>query len=226
MRKNKNDIADIVLHIYVSVFLVAGLLISVYVDSASISIFFDSSRTRTADLFFSVFNLLGEPWLHMLSIFVIGFYNVKKGIIFSCLAGINLIIIVGLKLYFEKPRPLSFFNDSGMLEILNISDHAKILTEDTSFPSYHSAGAFSLCLFLLLHFRNVYFTILLFSAAIMTAIARVYFFHHFFIDTYFGAFIGIILAIFILHIFEKYGKKLDKWNSSFLQLRRIKSDNN
>ncbi len=219
MRKNDSDPVLIIFYICVTIYLLIGFYLTSYVETSDISIFLDIHRSRFADVIFSLFNLLGEPIVHFLAVLIVGFYNVRRGLIFAVLVAINVIVILALKLYFVKPRPLTFFNEQGMLEALNLSDYTEILTQDTSMPSYHSAGAFVLCVFLLLNFKKIYLVILLFFAGVMTGLARVYFFHHFFIDTFFGAIIGMMLTILILHLSKRNEDKLRRWNTSFLKLR-------
>ena len=215
-----------IFYICVIIYLIVGFYLTTYVESSDISIFLDIHRNRFADIIFSIFNLLGEPAVHFIAVVIVGFYNVKRGLIFGSLIGINMIVILALKLYFAKPRPLTFFNEQGMLEALNLTDYAQILTQDTSMPSYHSAGAFVLCVFLLLNFLKVYLVLILFLSAILTAVSRVYFFHHFFIDTFFGAIIGIFLTILIIQIASRNASKLNRWNASFLKLRAARQDIN
>ncbi len=73
-----------------------------------------------------------------------------------------------------------------------------------SFPSGHTAAAFALATMLSLQLPNIYWTLLFFTTAFLVGLSRIYLVQHFFVDTYFGALLGVVMALFGFMFF--YGK--------------------
>jgi membrane-associated phospholipid phosphatase len=120
-------------------------------------------------------------------------------------AGVSLIVTTivtqSLKrlVFADTLRPKAFFEglkDLYYIEGLEIHSHF-------SFPSGHTSGAFTIYLVLALITRNSISGILFFVLAFLTGLSRIYLMQHFFIDTYFGAFIAITLTLIIFYLFEK-----------------------
>lgn len=103
------------------------------------------------------------------------------------------LVIQMVKRAAKEPRPLNYFKEASWIHIT--SDWPKLY--HNSFPSGHSAGAFSLFCFLsfLLPERYRAFGLLFFLMAISVCYSRLYVAAHFFADVYAGSMIGCMVTI-------------------------------
>ncbi|GHU93091.1 hypothetical protein FACS1894155_12950 [Bacteroidia bacterium] len=76
------------------------------------------------------------------------------------------------------------------------------------FASSHASNAFGFAMFTTLLFRNKWFSLLLFTHALITAYSRVYLGVHFISDVIAGALIGIFTGILIYKLYLSGRKKL------------------
>jgi membrane-associated phospholipid phosphatase len=143
---------------------------------------------------------MGEGIFETIIILFLFFIKRYYGIV----AGITLIVttIVSQTLkrlvFAETLRPKMFFEgfkDLYYIEGLEIHSHF-------SFPSGHTSGAFTVFLVLALITRNSWSGILFFVLAFLTGMSRIYLMQHFFIDTYFGALIAMVLTLILFYLFE------------------------
>lgn len=181
-----------------------GAMIIVLWRSQDITLYLVSIESVWLRNIFYLTNIVGEPTLHAILAAVVPIFNVRKGIVLSSILAINSIIIVSMKFIASQPRPYSVFSQNNWLDQVNLPETIKILTDNTSFPSYHSAGAFALITLLILAAKRKIAVIILFVIGVLTATGRVHFFQHFFIDIYVGALIGIGIAYFCYSIYKKY----------------------
>lgn len=187
-----------------STFALLGALVIILWKSQEITLYLVSVESVFLKKVFYITNFLGEPLFHIITGLLLLLLNVRKGMILSAILIINSLLVVTMKFIASQPRPYSVFSENNWLDQINIPGTITILTDDTSFPSYHSAGAFAMITFFILTTRRKFPVLLLFAAAILTAVGRVYFFQHFFIDIYFGALIGIAVSYACYAIFRKY----------------------
>ena len=111
-----------------------------------------------------------------------------------------------LKRVFNSPRPLIYLHNADWIHYVNKWPY---LTE-RSFPSGHSAGAFSFFCFLslLLPVKYRFLGLLFFLLAIAVCYSRIYLTAHFFSDVYAGSILGTVITTFIFFIMTKYKNSL------------------
>lgn len=111
---------------------------------------------------------------------------------------IPFLIIQGLKIWINAPRPLNYFHNAHWINFVPGQPHHLNL----SFPSGHSEGIFSLCCFLSLLLPPKYakWGIFLFIFAILIGFSRIYLSQHFLLDVYGGSLIGAISVLIIFSI--------------------------
>lgn len=100
-----------------------------------------------------------------------------------------------------EPRPKTFFADS--LDQLNFVEGVTVRGFD-SFPSGHTASAFTLCFFLMLISKRVSVQVMLLFAAVLVGISRVYILQHFGRDIFFGAIFGILSVLIAMKFMKKF----------------------
>ncbi len=203
-----------------ALFALLGALVIILWQSQEITLYLVSIESEFIKNVFYITNIVGEPLFHVLMAILFLLLNIRKGIILSTILAINSILVVFIKLIVSQPRPYSVFAENNWLDLVYLPETIKILTDDTSFPSYHSAGAFALITFLILITKRKIFVIILFLTALLTGMGRVYFFQHFFIDIYFGALIGIVISYISYTLYKKYYyKKLRGLDRPLLRFR-------
>ena len=104
-------------------------------------------------------------------------------------------------LWAGEPRPKTFFADS--LDQLNFVEGVVVRGYD-SFPSGHTASAFTLCFFLMLVTKKASIQFTLLGAALLVGISRVYILQHFGRDIFFGAIFGILSVLIANALMKKY----------------------
>jgi len=107
-----------------------------------------------------------------------------------------------LKVVFNSPRPLNYFHHADWM---HWNSRWPYLTEH-SFPSGHTAGAFSFFCFLtlLLPPKSQPWGLLFFILAAAVGYSRIYLTAHFFADVYAGSVLGTILTTAIFVIMDRY----------------------
>lgn len=178
------------------IFLAVGIVLLVLFDKGEVLLWINESHSSFQDLFFKYWTHLGDGLVFVaLIIFFISIrkYRAIKMIVFAIIS--QTIVIQGLKrvIFSGVVRPKLFFeNFSELHQVAGVDIHSY-----GSFPSGHTATAFTIAVLLALIIRNNYITVLLMVAAILVGISRVYLLQHFFIDIYFGSLIGFLNGVLI-----------------------------
>lgn len=134
----------------------------------------------------------------LLLMWIFGKEKYKYTVVFAAITGgLGLLINFALGHIYYEPRPFVTHNVHLLLP------HVK----DSSFPSDHATGAFSLAIAVLLRHRKIGFGMLLF--AILTGISRVYVGHHYPFDVLASIVVGLLSGILVY-----------KFNSVFLPIAR------
>ncbi|WP_165836444.1 phosphatase PAP2 family protein [Taibaiella soli] len=140
---------------------------------------------------------MGEgPFIIIVLLVLIGaasFRNIWYFVAAVMCNAVPALVIQMAKRMAHAPRPLNYFKEASWIHIT--SDWPKLY--QNSFPSGHSAGAFSLFCFLsfLLPERYRAFGLLFFAMAISVCYSRLYVAAHFFADVYAGSVIGCTVTI-------------------------------
>lgn len=136
--------------------------------------------------------------LALLLIWFFGNEKYKYTVVFAAITGgIGLLINFVLGHLYYEPRPF-------------VTHHVYLLIQharDSSFPSDHTTGAFSLALAVLLRHRKIGFGMLIF--AILTGVSRVYVGHHYPFDVLVSIIVAGLTSILVYRfssIFEPIGR--------------------
>jgi membrane-associated phospholipid phosphatase len=204
-------------------FLIAGgIYLSLY-SKASFSLWLNGNHTNFLDYYFRYATWIGDgifvilisvifiAFLPRLSI-VLGFAYISSGILSQV-----------LKRIFDTPRPKVIF---GALSTIYFVPGIDILTAH-SFPSGHTATAFSAFLILSHYTKNQYAKVAFFLIALSVAISRIYLLQHFLVDIYFGSIIGVISSLVCIYAVDNWRNLNQKWwlDYSFFESFRLKLKN-
>jgi membrane-associated phospholipid phosphatase len=163
-------------------------------------------NTPFLDRFFYYITYLGDGWLFLIVFFVLLLRNyVLSGffVAFVVLEAVLVQLVLKKGLFDHLQRPAGFIADFELLHQVPGVD----LNYLHSFPSGHTQSAFLMAFFLLLLFQNYKSLQLIIPIiAMLVGISRVYLLQHFFIDVWFGAFIGFVLPFVSIYLLQKYNK--------------------
>ena len=161
------------------------------------------NRSGTLTDIFKLITRFGE----FIGLIGIGLYLAvknRKALLAAALSFISFdIILLTLKRSLDYPRPLAYFQHG---EITPILEYKKLL--HYSMPSGHTYTAFFCASFLISFFSlNRKWQVLLFSAAILVGVSRMYLMCHFKEDVFVGSVLGIFAGVLPLFIYQKYFNK-------------------
>lgn len=158
------------------------------------------------DVFFKYATHLGDGT--MIAFLGVVFLFIKYRYLFTFLLGsLSAAIVVNLfkKVVFtEMYRPAKYFEmfETYKLHLVEgVNQHSL-----QSFPSGHTASAFSVFLMLALITKNRWGKLALFFAAVVVAYSRVYISQHFVIDITVGSIISVLLMVLSFFWVEKWEK--------------------
>jgi membrane-associated phospholipid phosphatase len=179
----------------------SGILLILF-SKREIHLFLNAYHTSFGDMIFPWLTRLGEEWIY---IFIGLVFLYKKNYRALIATGITLIVqtilVQSLKhlLFPLQPRPNNFFAGENVLNFVEGVDVHSIL----SFPSGHTATAFSaFCLVVFFH-KHPLWQILGFIGAVSVAVSRMYLQQHFFIDTLAGSCLGILAGLVGFYWYSK-----------------------
>jgi membrane-associated phospholipid phosphatase len=175
------------------IFLVVGFVLLILFDKGEVLLWINENHCSFQDLFFKYWTYLGDGLAFALLIIIFLMVSYYRTIMIMIAVISQTIVIQGLKrfVFSDVVRPKLFFENFGDLhQVAGVDIHSY-----GSFPSGHTATAFTIAVLLALIFRNKYLTGLLMIMAILVGISRIYLLQHFFIDVYFGSIIGFLNVI-------------------------------
>ena len=187
---------------YIIVFLLALLTWSVIAHGDAV-LFFNANRNPVLDFFFKYWTHLGDGVFVGVLFIGLLIWKWRLAIIFLALGLAQLLFSQGLKrlVFRDIPRPIRYFDGITDLKLIEgVTHHGSF-----SFPSGHTITAFAVATFFAIVFRkskSLSMTFLV--AAILVAMSRIYLLQHFLRDVLAGSLIGVMIAIGVYLLFEKY----------------------
>jgi len=146
--------------------------------------------------------------LYMLILFFIFYKNRKYGFLIvmflvAAIVSSDLVASSLLKPYFQRLRPC---HDTGINSFLYIINEA--CGGRYGFVSSHAANTFALATFLFMLYGGIYKWIeVFFIWAFFVSLSRVYLAVHYPGDVFFGAILGIVIALIFYYSYELITKK-------------------
>lgn len=198
------------------VYLILGAYWLITQDKGDFVLWLNAQHTPFWDTFFKYATYLGDGIFFIIIILVFlmyRYYDALLALITFLTSGV--IFSQGLKntIFRSFPRPKGYFGEDFPLNYVEgVTAHAH-----KSFPSGHTATAFALFCMLSLMVKNKAWGVVFFICALVVAISRSYLILHFFVDTYFGAIIGVLCALLTFYFFEKSSlSQKPKWQRGLL----------
>ena len=181
-------------------FLVIGIFVLILCNKGDFLLWLNAHHNPGSDFFFKYWTHLGDGLVFAFLgiLFIMTSYYNTIVLIFAVIS--QTIIVQGLKrfVFDDVVRPKLFFEDfDAIYQVPGVEIHAS-----NSFPSGHTATAFTVAVLLSLLIKNKYWTSLLMALAILVGLSRVYLLQHFFIDIYFGSLIGFFNVLIIYSFME------------------------
>lgn len=183
------------------IFVLLGAGIILFFEKGADILYINALHTPAADSLFKVLTKSVEFPLIAIWMVIVGAFHFRNSLFVAASTVFAGLIAQVLKhfVFSDVARPASFFQQKNDL---NFVDGVEILHQ-YSFPSGHTAAAFSLCLALALIVQNRKIGALLFVSALLVAVSRVYLLQHFFRDVYAGAAVGVFASIATYLVFTQ-----------------------
>ena len=187
-----------------SFLIIAGVFLCLK-EQGSLLLYFSDNRGEMVDTFFRYVTKIGEVPVYIVAMLYFSFIRWR----YVALIPLTGIIVTGVsflaKSFFLHPRPSVYYRALGQLDNINLVEDVYLLGGPTSFPSGHTMSGFAIftLIALLLPHKKIV-AILLFSAALLVGISRIYLVQHFLKDVYLGAIMGIGIASCIYLLQTKY----------------------
>ena len=184
--------------------LFGGIYLSLSLKGEAI-LYFSDHRSVFGNAFFKYATLLGEAYLYFIIALVALAVRLRYTLLVAATGLVVMGVSFGLKSLFQEDRPFTFFRNDGLIEKINLVQGVDLHTGATSLPSGHTMSAFAL--FGLLAFllpNRKRFAAPLFLLALLVGFSRIYLVQHFWVDVYWGAIIGTVLAMLIFAVNSRF----------------------
>lgn len=194
--------------IYLTCFILLGGISVLVWQKPSDILFFSENRTAWADFFFRYATHLGEAPVYFIAAIIAFFYQPRHALSIAATGILVLGTSFSLKALFAVDRPLAYFQKADLIQQINFVEGVNLHSGPTSFPSGHAMAAFALYTLLafLLPKRMGYATAM-FLLATLVCLSRVYLVQHFWQDVYAGGLIGVVLALIVFAIYQRFGSR-------------------
>lgn len=173
------------------IFIAIVLILISSTHKTALHLYINQQHNSIADVFFKYYTNVGDGAFPLLLLpFLLFFGKVKHFIfaLFSCALGGCLAQFFKRVCFPDVLRPVHFFNDNVLHTVEGVHLHSS-----HSLPSGHTASAFAFFMFLaFIGKKNTLLQYLCAILAILVAYSRVYLSHHFLIDVFGGALVGIM----------------------------------
>lgn len=179
-----------------------------FFSKAEIQIVINQSNTPFFDFFFKNITHLGTGYLLGILFFATIFKNKKFAFktLLSSILMFGIVLILKLKIFSE--RPVTFFKYSYNTDYHFHFVNGVNIHNYNSFPSGHTATAFTLFLLLsiLFHSKNKILQFVFFALALLVGYSRMYLMQHFLTDVIAGSIIGVVCVYFSNFVINKIFK--------------------
>ena len=166
-------------------------------------------HSKFADFFFLISTNLGDGIFAFILVVILLWVSFRDALTFLAITILITIAVTILKNVFfpEFYRPVAYFEYTEVVRLVTGYDPPMYCT----FPSGHSATAFSVYLYLSILSKNQIVKFILFIIALLVAYSRIYLSAHFPVDVVVGAAIAVSITILCYYLGQQLkSKRLDK----------------
>ena len=187
----------------VLVYVLAFGILMLLTNHGDFVLWLNDKHTSFGDFFFKYWTHLGDGVLLAIVALYFLFTNLYRFYYMLIAIALQTVFVHIFKqwLFDGEPRPKTFFADQ--LDSLNFVEGVTTRGFD-SFPSGHTASAFTLAFVLISLCKNRALNVCLFVAAVLVGISRVYILQHFLRDIYIGSVFGILAALIAWYIMKPH----------------------
>ncbi len=207
-----------------AVFLLISVFLLLYFPKAQLHIIFNKANSPFFDSFFKYATYMGDGYMLAALFVVLIFIKYRYAFAFLLANFIIALIVNFLKrtIFLYLNRPSKYFELYETYK-LHLVEGIKLHVQQ-SFPSGHTATAFTLFLMLAFLIKNNGLKFCCFLIALLVAYSRVYISQHFFIDIVGGSILGVALTTLIFIWFETFNKS---WlNNALFKRKAVAKANN
>ena len=175
-------------------FVVAGVYLLIF-DKGVFSLWMNKNHSPAADTFFRYATWLGDGYTVGIACLFLFFVKLRYGIITSLVSFTSAFLISLLKDFYNEARPSLYFQGQEIHFVEGLK-----LYQWHSFPSGHTAAAFTLFCLFAIFVKNKSYGYLFFGLALLVAFSRVYLMQHCLVDVYFGSLFGLIFTLVLYQL--------------------------
>jgi len=184
----------------VLLWIILSVLMLTY-SKAHLHIMLNGYHNKLLDFFFTYSTEVGS-WVPFVVAAGLLFYRYSAAILVLVTQLLVTIPVQLLKKYIQEARPKLFFEE------LHISlpkvDGVDMLISTHSFPSGHTAAAFSMFLCLSIIVTKPIYKFMFFVVALCVGFSRIYLSHHFVGDVFAGSVIGVLVTYIYYYIQQSF----------------------
>ncbi|MBV6438753.1 MAG: phosphatase PAP2 family protein [Haliscomenobacteraceae bacterium CHB4] len=174
-------------------FFAAGLIVVYFTPYGHEILFFNDMRREPLNSIFQALTLLGEAYAYIICGVAALFRRYRYALLIALAGLVTLPTVYFIKESFGIDRPITFFRNQDLGELVVTVPGVELNVGQTSFPSGHTMAAFALFSVVTMITGKKYPRAgLLFAfLAILTGVSRVFLVQHFLADILAGAALGL-----------------------------------
>jgi membrane-associated phospholipid phosphatase len=191
------------------ILIITGFSLMLIFTKSELFLLINDRHTTFFDHFFKLNTWLGDGWMTLIIVFGMLFFKYRFAVLTALAYAYSSLAVQILKRLFNAPRPVKFFEDVAPIRTIE----GYTMHEWNSFPSGHTASAFTLAVVLSYLLPYKYSHWILIPLAALTAFSRVYLAQHFMEDIIAGALLAVIMTFQLIWWLENtkwyHSQKLD-----------------
>lgn len=174
--------------LWLSTMIIVGCILP-FTEKGDFSLWLNFRHSLLLDGFFRYATWMGDGIVVGIACLLILLYRFGWGIALSVASFFSAFFVSLIKKEVNAPRPSLVFENMDLHYVQGLD-----LYKNFSFPSGHTAAAFTMFLLLSFFVRDKRYNYVFFALACIVALSRVYLLQHFLVDVYFGALFGVIFG--------------------------------
>ena len=197
----------------VLLFFNAGLALAYFTPYGYEILYLNFIRHEPFNTVFQFLTLLGEVYAYLIAGVAALFWRYRFALMIALAGLITLPTVYFIKESFAADRPITFFRNRGLVDLLVTVPGVDLNAGQTSFPSGHTMAAFALFSMLTLIVGEKYrrWGLLFALLAILVGVSRVFLVQHFLADILAGAILGLFVSWFVWQIDKTIFFQRLKW---------------